>query len=1171
MSSKHQWPEIIDIGYLSDGAYTVSLATRKRRLAAKSGSLAPQAAGDSSSERGEVSLYYDIEYLPAHTAKEQELPLEQTPAETSRPQTPTPTGNTPRRSLFSPSRKLSPVAPCLVSRRTPNGKLSSRNNLQSPSEALATPSRALVRPRSRAFPSASSSTMGVAVSQTATRRLSHDASVEGESSRATNGGSGNSRKRPHESAMAPPAAATLSGRTNENDASLACNGSQASVKKSRLDGDEAVESDRDAASNREGPLPSRRDPATPAEPDAMRVDEDAEKQQDTSAAPVHALMSQPPMIGGVGVPSHALFGAMPAAAAGDKPQHALFAPSGESFDEDDGAGSGTVRNAFRLDVASNAPCDENPARPEDPVYREDHILNSLECEVAWLAEESMYALYDDMNKAYARTIQWDYVYEYATESLRVELRQIDTHADDETIVQELLRDCWVVRHRFSNLREGIRAALERGYRRDHMGPVLASLRLLQRSKPPEDRCFPRIKGDFAHLDNTSTVADSLSIQPSKTEQAQPVEALDPKTMKVLHRFHSKRAAEETLGISRKEIQRVLRENCEPVAGGYYWRHVGDQREPMETAPTVDKTMESEFDASLNDTAAPSPSGDASSLQDLLTDPKGSLVNAQKDKSKKDAEIPVKHVHLPSQQTTTGPKHSTSEFSNDCAGATLKPWTAQHVVGAGDDSVADGYHVSLLKHFKVCHFSQRDRLEFSSPSEREYRLKLPLGHPGLECCHCHDADDRDADSVKRRFFWPSLENMKRDPRKRFGALRYHLDSCPGFPDYARKVLKGLQNLKPTNVTALAELVWERLNGRDPSHAVACPPAANQDTLSLTSGHASNESGAQHGRAAGSTKATAKEARAKAPSKRVVFEKDLESIDKYHVELLSHFRYCELREVDRSQYSNPKDRETRQRLPLGHPGLQCHRCKETRFFWKSLDNLTDHPRRAFGRLRHHLDRCNEFPADERKRLQQLGSTEARNTIVLARRIWNRLHFQQKSETSTKIQQPNSRGQETRRDSKTNGITTGATAKSSLAEALQSIPSDSILTARDAGSGADIDVLILGQFKRCRFEEEDRPCFRNRLEAQKRASLEVGFAGIGCRHCEGRSWKGRFFFNRKSTLRDNSRSYLNTLKNHLVQCECDDNTKHLLEKYGRSKSGNADLMELLWGRIFPHDEKL
>jgi hypothetical protein len=137
--------------------------------------------------------------------------------------------------------------------------------------------------------------------------------------------------------------------------------------------------------------------------------------------------------------------------------------------------------------ASNALSEESSTVAEDPLFRDDPVLSSIELELAWLGEESMHSMV-------APCFQFNFVWEYASEGLRVELRKVN--AGDKTDGQwytQVVGEDWLVRRRFEVVREKIRFCLRRGMRREQMANVIADLRLRQRHLAPAARVFPAMR------------------------------------------------------------------------------------------------------------------------------------------------------------------------------------------------------------------------------------------------------------------------------------------------------------------------------------------------------------------------------------------------------------------------------------------------------------------------------------------------------------------------------------------------------------------------------------------------------------------------------------------------------------------------------------------------------
>jgi hypothetical protein len=123
-----------------------------------------------------------------------------------------------------------------------------------------------------------------------------------------------------------------------------------------------------------------------------------------------------------------------------------------------------------------APANYSPERtriiPKDPIFTKDKILNAMEMEVLWLGVESMFCLSAD-------EFQFDFIYEYASEALKVEIRKLNRMASGEEKLKQIVRmGDWLIARRFRFLREQIRLNYDKGFRRKMMVPVIAELRLL---------------------------------------------------------------------------------------------------------------------------------------------------------------------------------------------------------------------------------------------------------------------------------------------------------------------------------------------------------------------------------------------------------------------------------------------------------------------------------------------------------------------------------------------------------------------------------------------------------------------------------------------------------------------------------------------------------------------
>jgi hypothetical protein len=125
--------------------------------------------------------------------------------------------------------------------------------------------------------------------------------------------------------------------------------------------------------------------------------------------------------------------------------------------------------------------------PQYEVCQTDNVLNEVELELLWLGEESMYCLS-------CLEFQFDFIYEYASPVLKVELRKLsrDDQSETERLNQIVRMEDWLVSQRFDFVRNYIRNMLVRGFRRQRMGTVIAELRLLRRRQLKSERHFPAL-------------------------------------------------------------------------------------------------------------------------------------------------------------------------------------------------------------------------------------------------------------------------------------------------------------------------------------------------------------------------------------------------------------------------------------------------------------------------------------------------------------------------------------------------------------------------------------------------------------------------------------------------------------------------------------------------------
>jgi hypothetical protein len=199
------------------------------------------------------------------------------------------------------------------------------------------------------------------------------------------------------------------------------------------------------------------------------------------------------------------------------------------------------------EIPTDAP-EDMQQMPQDEVFQSDNVLNEVELELIWLGEESMYCLSSP-------EFQFDFIYEYASPALKVELRKLSRDDQSETEkVKEIVRvDEWLVFRRFDFVRKYIRNMLRRGFRRERMRTVIAEVRLLRREQP--GRHYPAM---ILNRSETASVKASTMI-----------EQVDANTLQAVATFSSQSEAERQTGIPRTNISRSLRQG-RPL-GGYFWR------------------------------------------------------------------------------------------------------------------------------------------------------------------------------------------------------------------------------------------------------------------------------------------------------------------------------------------------------------------------------------------------------------------------------------------------------------------------------------------------------------------------------------------------------------------------------------------------------------------------
>jgi hypothetical protein len=115
-------------------------------------------------------------------------------------------------------------------------------------------------------------------------------------------------------------------------------------------------------------------------------------------------------------------------------------------------GDGSTGNGIQAisDKPANAPLDTQQT-PPDEVFQSDNVLNEVEMELIWLGEESMYC-------SSCPDFQFQFIYEYASPALKVELRKLsrDEQSEAEKLKQIVRMDDWRVSGRFAFVRKDIR-------------------------------------------------------------------------------------------------------------------------------------------------------------------------------------------------------------------------------------------------------------------------------------------------------------------------------------------------------------------------------------------------------------------------------------------------------------------------------------------------------------------------------------------------------------------------------------------------------------------------------------------------------------------------------------------------------------------------------------------
>jgi hypothetical protein len=135
--------------------------------------------------------------------------------------------------------------------------------------------------------------------------------------------------------------------------------------------------------------------------------------------------------------------------------------------------------------------------------------------------------------------QFDFIYESASPSLKVELRKHsrDDQSEKDNVKQIVLLDELLVDRRFDFVQNYIRNMLGRGIRRRRMGTMIAELSLLRRQQSA--RYFPAM------------ILDRGETAPAVTSAL--IEQVDVNTFKVVAMFPSHSEADRQTGIPRTHI------------------------------------------------------------------------------------------------------------------------------------------------------------------------------------------------------------------------------------------------------------------------------------------------------------------------------------------------------------------------------------------------------------------------------------------------------------------------------------------------------------------------------------------------------------------------------------------------------------------------------------------
>lgn len=700
----------------------------------------------------------------------------------------------------------------------------------------------------------------------------------------------------------------------------------------------------------------------------------------TGGAPIHALMMMPTTAGS-DTPSlqqqqrspgpRQYFVSTPNKSTYYHPRHS------PSRTPNNTATATTTNNSSRkVNVPSNSPDLFVTSIPEDPLVRSDSILNSVELELAWLCEESMYC-------CGCTDMQWDFIYQYASETLKMQLRKY-SQWEQSKLLQSIIRmNDIVVSERWGYAREQIRLALGQGVRRPLMAHVIATVRLQGRDQKTTRR-FPSL--DSSVVASVAAVNEAaaellLTSKPHATSKhhgasvvtGKPIEAVDPNTLQVVQVYPSIRKAGEMTGVAYTTLRKILKRQGNPIAGGLFWRLVGEHHGPWEWAEKaanghsrglhdsshskIDGVARGDFHDSMDD--------ESSASSDDLP-----ILSLKAQTQSNGRYVPSSSPGLARQGS-----HPAEDDSDEHLSAETTLWTEDAIVTRADSKVTGEFFLLLLNQFRLCNFGPEDRANQNK--------NIPIGYPGLLCRHC-------VGDVKGRLFFVRREALL-DNAKSKNLLYDHIADCPRCPLIISNRLKLLRgDSQQFGVLNILKLVWQRMPVLDQSSPVV--PAKSLPAKSLPSSSAENKlkDHSQQQRLESSRTNGAKEGPNADNS--VVTSADRDVGDDFSLLLLQQFYPCKFRDSDKDG-SNKQDLVNRQtKLRDGFPGLECIHCagcdgnEDGRFFFMLKKNAVE----AVDALFKHIRKCPFCPPD---RLEKLKASSERqlntaNQAILMERVWYRL---------------------------------------------------------------------------------------------------------------------------------------------------------------------------------------